>query len=90
MYNGSAEEIKGIINDFKRLATKIQQDSNKVKKERDDILQACKKEYQKVYYENEALKKRYGELERKIEELQSQKQQKPRRSLPKLMESKKL
>ena len=80
---------KGIISDFKKLATKIQQDSNKVEKERDDILQACKKEYQKVCYENEALKKRCGELEQKIEELQQQKQQKPRRNLPKLMESKK-
>ena len=34
MYNGGAEEIKGIISNFKKLSTKIQPDSNKVKKER--------------------------------------------------------
>ena len=72
MYNGGAEEIKGVITDFKKLATKIQQDNKKTLKERDVILQACKIEYNKLYYENEALKKRCGELEQKIEELQSQ------------------
>ena len=89
MYNGGAEEIKGKIIDFKKLATKIQQDNKKTLKERDVIFQACKNEYQILYYENEALKKRCGELEQKIEELQSQKQQKPCRNLAKIMESRK-
>ena len=63
MHNGGAEEIKAIITEFKKLASKIQQNNKKTLKERGAILQAYKNEYQKLYYENEALKKRCGELE---------------------------
>ena len=76
MINGN-EEIRGIIADFKKLATKIQQDNGQVKKmlkDREAALDACKKEYQKLYYEFEALKKKYIELEQKIQ--QQPKQQK--------------
>ena len=94
MYNDGSEEIKGIISDFKMLATKIQQDNGQVKKalkEREGVLQACKKEDQKLYYENEALKERCEELKQKVRESQQQQKQrqKPRRSLPKIIESKK-
>ena len=59
----NAEEIKGIIGDFKKLAPKIQQDNGQVEKtlkDRETVLDACQKEYQELYYENEALKKIYG------------------------------
>ena len=59
MINGN-EEIRGIIVDFKKLATKIQQDNGQVKKtlkDREVALDACKKEYQKLYHEHETLKK---------------------------------
>ena len=68
----NAEEIKGIIADFKKLATKIQQDTGQVKKtlkDRETVLHVCQKEYQKLYSENEALKKKYGELEQKLQQL---------------------
>ena len=94
MYNGGTEEIKGIISDFKKLATKIQQDNGQVKKmlkEKEAVLQVCKKEYQKLYYEHEPLKKRCEELKQKVKESQRQQKQlqKPRRSLLKIIESKK-
>ena len=56
----NAQEIKGIIGDCKKLATKIQQDNGQVEKtlkDRETVLDDCQKEYQKLYYENEALKK---------------------------------
>ena len=76
MINGN-EEIRDIIADFKKLATKIQQDKGQVKKmlkdrkamlkDREVALDACKKEYQKLYYKHEALKKKYIELEQKLQ-----------------------
>ena len=94
MYNDGTKEIKGLISNFKKLATQIQQDNGQVKKtlkEKEAVLQVCKKEYQKLYYEHEALKKRCEELEQKVKESQQQQQQrqKPRRSLSKTIESKK-
>ena len=64
MINGN-EEIKGIIADIKKLATKIQQDNGHVKKMLKDreAMDASKKESQKLYYEYEVLKKKYIELE---------------------------
>ena len=83
MINGN-EEIRGIIADFKKLATKIQQDNGQIKKmlkdreamlkDREVVLDACKKEYQKLYYEHKALKKKYIKLEQKLQ--QQPKQQK--------------
>ena len=43
----NAEEIKGIIADFKKLATKIQQANGQVKKtlkDRETVLEACQKD----------------------------------------------
>ena len=83
MYNDGTKEIKGLISNFKKLATQIQQDNGQIKKtlkEKEAVLQVCKKEYQKLYYEHEALKKRCEELEQKVKESQQQQQQrqKPR------------
>ena len=74
----SIEEIKGIIADFKKLATKIQQDNGQVEKALKDreatlkdgevALDACKNDYQKLYYEHEALKKKYIKLEQKLQQ----------------------
>ena len=69
MINGN-DEIRGIIADFKKLATKIQQDNGQVKKtpkDREVALDACKKEYQNLYYEHEALKKKDIELKQKLQ-----------------------
>ena len=76
MINGN-EEIRGIIADFKKLTTKIKQDNGQVKKTLKDreamlkdsevALDACKKEYQKLYYENEAPQKKYIKLEQKLQ-----------------------
>ena len=78
MYH-NADEIRGIIADFKKLATKIQQDNEAVKKtlikERETILSTCQKEYKKLCYTHEALKKKYSDLEQKLEQ-QWKKQQK--------------
>ena len=95
MCNDGTEEIKGIISDFKKLANKIQQDNGHAKKtlkEKEAALHICKMEYQKLYYEYEALKKRCEELEQEVKESQQQEkqQQKPCQSLPKIIGSKKL
>ena len=69
MINGK-DEIRGIIANFKKLATKIQQGNGQVKKtlkDREVALDACKKEHQKLYYEHEALKKKYIELKQKLQ-----------------------
>ena len=45
--------------DFRLLATKVQKDNqikSKSLKETNQVLEACKKEYQKLYHENETLK----------------------------------
>ena len=64
------EDIRGIITDFKKLATKIQKDNGEVKKklrERETVLAACQKEYEKLYYAHETLKEKYKQLEQKIQ-----------------------
>ena len=51
MYN-EVEEFKDLMKDFRKLTSKVQQDNstiNKKLKDRDVMLQACQKEYQKVY-----------------------------------------
>ena len=51
MYH-NADEIRGIVAAFKKLATKMQQDNGAVKKtlkERETILSACQKGYEKLY-----------------------------------------
>ena len=56
----SSEEFRGIIADFKKLPSKVQQENSTVKKtlkDRETVLTACQKEYEKLYYAHEALKK---------------------------------
>ena len=60
MDDKSVEQIKKLISDFWLLATKVQKDNQtktKNLKETNQILEACRKEYQKLHYENETLKK---------------------------------
>ena len=55
------EQIEKLIKDFRLLATKVQKDNkekSKTLKDTNQVLDACKKEYQKLYRENEALKKK--------------------------------
>ena len=57
-----ADELKNIFNDFKILAAKVNDDNkNKKKKldETEELLEICKKEYQKLYFELENLRKKY-------------------------------
>ena len=56
----SVEQIKKLISEFRLLATKVQKDNQtktKNLKETNQVLEACRKEYQKLHHENEALKK---------------------------------
>ena len=60
MEEKGVEQIKKLTADFRLLATKVKKD-NQIKsknlKETNQVLEACKKEYQKLYHENETLKK---------------------------------
>ena len=59
------DELKNIFNDFKILAAKVTNDSKNEKKNLDEmkeLLEICKKEYQKLYFEHENLRKRYDNL----------------------------
>ena len=60
MNDKSFEQIKNLIAVFRLLATKVQKDNQtrtKNLKEANQVLEACRKEYQKLHYENETLKK---------------------------------
>ena len=59
------DELKNIFNDFKILAAKVNDDNKNKKKKLDEtkeLLEICKKEYQKLYFEHENLRKRYDNL----------------------------
>ena len=52
--------MKNLLADFRMLATKVNEDNknkNKNLEETKQVLESCKKEYQKWFYEHEALKK---------------------------------
>ena len=54
------QQIFEVINGFKNLASKIKKDNDEIKvsiKNKDTTIAACKKEYQKLYFEHEELKK---------------------------------
>ena len=54
------EQILEVINGFKNLTSKIKKDNNEIKvlvKNKDTTIAACKKEYQKLYFKHEELKK---------------------------------
>ena len=58
------ENFKKLVADFRALTTKVQKDNqNKTKslKETNLVLEACKKEYQKLYLEHKNLKKKSEE-----------------------------
>ena len=54
------QQIFEVINGFKNLASKM------------NMFTACKKEYQKLYFEHEELKKKYAELENYFQQQQQQ------------------
>ena len=59
-HDKAAEEIKNLFADFKTLSTKVNDDNKNRKKkleEKKKILEACKQEYQKLFYEHNTLKK---------------------------------
>ena len=64
MEEKSIKQFKKLVVDFIVLTTKVQKD-NQIKsknlKETNQVLEACKKEYQKLYLEHETLKKRFSE-----------------------------
>ena len=56
-----ADELKNIFNDFKILAAKVNDDNKNKKKtlgEAKELLQICKKEYQKLYFQHKNLEKK--------------------------------
>ena len=62
MDDKKVEHIQKLISDFRLLATKVQKDNqtkNKNLREANQVLEACRKEYQKLHDENETLKKNY-------------------------------
>ena len=57
------DELKNIFNNFKILAMKVSDDRKNKKKKLDktkELLEICKKEYQKLYFEHENLGKKYN------------------------------
>ena len=58
----AAKEIKNLFADFKILAIKVNDDNQNGKKKLDEtkkILEACKQEYEKLFYEHNTLKNIY-------------------------------
>ena len=56
------QQIFEVTNGFKNLASEIKKDNDKIKvsiKNKDATIAACKKEYQRLYFEHEELKKKY-------------------------------
>ena len=87
-------DLKDIIKDFKNLASKIQTDNSNVKqhlKDKNLMLEACQKEYQKIYFEHENLKKKNQQLEEQLKQQQQQQQQRQRliKNLPRYIKNKK-
>ena len=59
------DKLKNIFNSFKILAAKVNDDNKNKKKKLDEtkeLLEICKKEYQKLYFEHENLRKKYDDL----------------------------
>ena len=77
MFN-EKEQVLEIMNGFKNLTLKIKNENYKIKEtvqDKDVTISACKKEYQKLYYQHENLKKQYNELEEYVKQQQQQQQQ---------------
>ena len=59
------DELKNTFKDFKILAANVNDDKKNKKKTLDEtkeLLEICKKEYQKLYFEHENLRKKYDNL----------------------------
>ena len=70
----AVEQMKKLLMDFRLLATKIQKDNqskSKNFKDTNQVVEACKKEYQKLFYENEALKKKNQKLQEELKKYQT-------------------
>ena len=70
------EEFKSLMNDFGKLNTKVQDNNTALKeknKEKDMIIKACQKEYQKIYFQYEDVKEKLKLAEQKINELEQKK-----------------
>lgn len=68
----SVKHFKKLVADFRLLTTKIQKDyqiKSKNLKETNQVLEACKKEYQKLYHENETLNKKVYQMTRGIAQM---------------------
>ena len=74
MAEKSVIQIKKLITAFRLLVTKVQKDNKKKSKNLKDtnqVLDAIKKEYPKLYHENEAVKKRMTKLQEKLSKYQA-------------------
>ena len=74
MAEKSVIQIKKLITAFRLLVTKVQKDNkekSKNLKDTNQVLDAIKKEYPKLYYENEAVKKRTTKLQEKLSKYQA-------------------
>ena len=64
-----ANDPKDIIKEFKNLASKIQTDNSNVKqylKDKNLMLEACQKVYQKIYFEHKNFKKNINSLKNSL------------------------
>ena len=63
----SAEQMKKLIMDFRLLPTKVQKDNqskSKNLKDTNQVLEACKKEYQKSFYKTKLSRKKIRSFKR--------------------------
>ena len=77
------KEMLEIIEGFQNLTSKIKEDNDSIKnslKNKDLTINACKKEYRKLYAEHEELKRKYAELESKIKQNEIEKVKRKRKN----------
>ena len=77
------KELLEVIEGFQNLTAKIKDDNDSIKnllKNKDLTIVACKKEYRKLYTEHEELKKKYAELESKIQQNENERIKRKRKN----------
>ena len=77
------KEMLEIIEGFQNLSSKIKEENDSMRdtlKNKNTIIAACKKEYQKLFEEHSELKKKYIELEAKLEQNKVEKVKKRKRN----------
>ena len=77
------KEMLEIIDGFQNLSSKIKEENEFIKnslKNKDLIINACKKEYRKLNAEHEELKKKYEELEKRIKRNEIEKVKRKRKN----------